>query len=152
MVDIRRAISSDADGISSMIVRALRETNNRDYPPHVIAAVAENFSPERVATLLTTRQVYVAVVDGAIVGTASLDGGAIRSVYVDPVYQRRGIGTQLMDILENTAREQSIAAIGVPSSITAEGFYRKRGYVFVRDEFHGEERTIIMRKKIGNAS
>jgi GNAT superfamily N-acetyltransferase len=152
MIDIRRAISLDADGISRVIVRALRETNSRDYPPHVITAVAENFSPERVAVLLMTRQVYVALIDGAIVGTASLDGSAVRSVYVDPVYQRKGVGTRLMDILESAAKEQSIAILGVPSSITAESFYRKRGYAFVRNEFHGEEHTIIMRKEISKTS
>jgi len=39
----------------------------------------------------------------------------------------------------------------VPSSITAAGFYRKLGFVFVRDEFHGDERTIIMKKDIRQA-
>ena len=86
--EIRRAVPPDVEDISSVIVRALHETNRRDCPPHVIAAVAENFSPVRVAAQLTTRQAYVAVVDGAVVGTASLDGRVIRSVYVDPSLSR----------------------------------------------------------------
>jgi len=146
--EIRRAVPDDAGDISGVILRALKETNARDYPPHVIAAVAANFSPERVLAQLARRQAYVAVVQGAIVGTASLDGDVIRSVYIDPVHQGKGIGAQLMDVLEALAREQSVGTLGVPSSITAEGFYRKRGYVFVRDEFHGEERTIIMKKDV----
>lgn len=134
-----------------MILRALRETNGRDYPPHVIAAVAENFSPEKVAAQLTTRQAYVAVIDGAVVGTASLNGSVLRSVYVDPAHQGKGIGAQLMDVLEGLARSQSVAILSVPSSITAEGFYQKRGFVSIRDEFHGDERTIIMRKDVDSA-
>jgi hypothetical protein len=39
----------------------------------------------------------------------------------------------------------------VPLSITAEGFYRKLGFVFVREKFHGEERTIIIEKDSGHA-
>jgi GNAT superfamily N-acetyltransferase len=151
IAEIRRAVALDAEAISRVILRALHETNARDYPAHVIASVAENFSAERVGEKLTTREVYVAIVDGAVVGTASLDGRAIRSVYVDPTYQRKGIGAGLMDVLEGLARERVVPTISVPSSITAEGFYRKLGFVFVRDEIHGDERTIIMKKDIGNA-
>ena len=151
-VEIRRALPSDAEEISRVIVRALHETNGRNYPPHVITAVAANFSPDRVAEKLATRKAYVAIVDGAVVGTASLHGPVIRSVYVDPAYQGRGIGARLMDVLEGLAREQAVLSLSVPSSITAEGFYRKLGFVFVRDEFYGDERTIIMKKDIGHAS
>jgi N-acetylglutamate synthase-like GNAT family acetyltransferase len=126
----------------------LHETNARDYPPHVISAVAANFSSQHVAAQLATRQAFVAVVDGAVVGIATLDGSVIRTVYVDPVYQGKGIGAQLLDLLEVLAREQSVTTLSVPSSITAEGFYRKRGFVSIRDHFHGDERTIIMKKNV----
>jgi N-acetylglutamate synthase-like GNAT family acetyltransferase len=146
--EIRRAVASDAEHISRVIISALHQSNAQDYPPQVISAVAENFSPERVAAQLGTRQAYVAVVGDAVVGTAALDGSVIRSVYVDPAHQGKGVGAQLMDILESLAREQSIATLSVPSSITAESFYRKRGFVSVRDHFHGDERTIIMKKDV----
>jgi N-acetylglutamate synthase-like GNAT family acetyltransferase len=149
--EIRRAVASDAERISRLIVSALHRTNARDYPAHVISAVAANFSPERVAAQLATRQAYVAVIDGAVVGTASLDGSVVRSVYVDPAYQGNGIGARLMDLLEALACEQSVTTLSVPSSITAEGFYRKRGFVSVRDHLHGDERTIIMKKDFDGA-
>ena len=149
--EIRRALPSDAEEISRVIIRALHETNGRDYPAHVITAVATNFSPERVAEKLAARRAHVAIVDGQIVGTASLDGDVVRSVYVDPSYQGKGIGARLMDVLETFARTQAVSTLGVPSSITAEGFYRRLGFVFVRDEFHGDERTIIMKKDVGHA-
>jgi GNAT superfamily N-acetyltransferase len=148
VAEIRCALPPDAEEISRVIVRALRETNGRDYPAHVITAIAENFSPQRVREKLASRRAYVAVVDGTVVGTGSLDGRVIRSVYVEPTYQGKGIGTQLMYVLEGLAREQGESNLSVPSSITAEGFYRKLGFVFVRDEFHGDERTIVMKKDI----
>jgi GNAT superfamily N-acetyltransferase len=105
--EIRRALLSDAEEISRVILRALHETNRQDYPAHVITAVAVNFSPERVAKKLAGRKSYVAIVDGAIVGSTSLDGRVIRSVYVDPTYQGKGIRTRLMVVLKSLARERA---------------------------------------------
>jgi ribosomal protein S18 acetylase RimI-like enzyme len=51
-----------------------------------------------------------------------------------------------MDAVEQLARDQSIGTLGVPSSTTAQGFYQRRGFVFVREELHGDERTIVMKK------
>ena len=143
---IRRAQAKDAEEISRIIVRALRITNAADYPPHVIDAVALSFTPKQVSAQLANRQAFVAVVDSQVVGTASLHGQVVRSVYVDPAHQRCGIGGKLMDAVEQLARDQSIGALGVPSSISAQEFYRRRGFVFVREEFHRDERTIVMKK------
>jgi GNAT superfamily N-acetyltransferase len=145
---IRRAEMHDAEEISRTIVRAIRLTNAADYPPHVIAAVTGNFTPRHVLAHLANRHVFVAVVEGQIVGTASLQDRVVRSVYVDPDHQGTGIGRKLMDAVEELARYQSIASVAVPSSITAQGFYRKRGFIFVREEQHGDERTIVMKKDL----
>jgi GNAT superfamily N-acetyltransferase len=150
-IEIRAATPADADAISRTIIRALRETNAQDYPPHVIAAVAENFSPEHVATQIAARQAYVAVIDGVVIGTASLHGHVVRSVYVDPHHQGKGVGARLMDTVELLARRQAVDTLSVPSSITAQAFYQHIGYLVVREEFHGDERTIIMKKKLDDA-
>lgn len=145
---VRKAETSDADGISRTIVRAIRITNAAGYPPHVIIAVAENFTPQDVLAHLANRQVFVAVVDDEIIGTASLHGQVVRSVYVDPGNQGTGIGRKLMEAVEGLAKSQSIGSLSVPSTITAQAFYAKCGFAFVRDEYHGDERTIIMEKRL----
>jgi GNAT superfamily N-acetyltransferase len=143
---IRRAEECDAEDISRTILRAIQITNAVDYPPHVIAAVVGHFTPQHVLAHLANRQVFVAVVDGKIVGTASLHGRVVRSVYVDPDNQGTGIGGKLMEAVEGLARSQSVHLLSVPSSITAQTFYSKRGFVFVRNEHQGDERTIVMEK------
>ena len=145
---IRRAEAQDADRISQTILRALRITNAADYPPHVIAAAAENFTPQHVLAHMANRHIFVAIAGGDVVGTASLHGRVVRSVYVDPDHQRVGIGAELMGAVEGFARSQSLDTLSVPSSVTAQEFYRKLGFTFVRDEFHGDERTIIMNKNL----
>jgi N-acetylglutamate synthase-like GNAT family acetyltransferase len=146
-IEIRRATERDADGISRVVIRALRETNAKDYPPEVISALVSNFSPEKVAFLIANRQVYIAIAHRIIIGTASLHGSVVRTVFVDPDH-RKGIGAKLMDVIESLARASSITRLSLRSSLTAHEFYKKLGYVPVREELHGQERTIIMEKQL----
>lgn len=150
-VEIRRATAGDAEAVYEIVLRALRETNARDYPASVIDRLVLTL-PEGVASKLEEWHAYVAVVDGGIVGTGSLSGKTVRAVFVHPEYQGRGIGTKLMDAVENAANAEFEGILGVQSSITAQPFYAKRGFKVVREAFYGEERTIVMSKDISNAS
>ena len=148
---IRPARGSDAEAVSQVILSALRETNAKDYTPEIIARLERNFSRAAVQELISKRKVFVAVLGQQIVGTASLDGKMIRSVFVAPNSQGRGIGRRLIAEVERAAREAGIMALVVPSSVTAEQFYAKLGFKAVRDSYHDDERTIIMERQLAPA-
>lgn len=143
---IRPARDADAADISAVIIRALRETNAKDYTDEIIARVEQGFGPDAVRTLIAKRTVFVATIGGRVVGTASLDGAVIRTVFVAPDVQARGIGKLLIAQVETIARARNIPVLTVPSSVTAETFYARLGYKAVRDDYHGDERTIIMER------
>lgn len=145
---IRPARDVDADEISAVVIRTLRETNARDYASEIIERIEHNFGPGAVLALIGKRTVFVAAVDGRVVGTASLDGNTVRTVFVSPDVQACGIGKQLMAEIERTAREREITMLTVPSSVGAETFYRQLGFSAVRDSYFGEERTIIMERSL----
>ena len=145
---VRAARAEDAAAISKVIIAALRESNALDYPPEVIAQVKQNFAAPQILSLMSQRQVYVAIDDQIVVGTASLDQQVIRSVFVAPEQQGKGIGRRLMARIESVAATHGLKELRVPSSITAEGFYALLGFQKVRDEFHGAERTVIMFKHL----
>jgi GNAT superfamily N-acetyltransferase len=143
---IRPALDEDAADISAVILRALRETNAQDYTDEIIARVERSFSPDAVRELIAKRAVFVATSGDRVVGTASLDGSVVRTVFVAPDVQARGIGKLLMAEIERTARERNIPSLTVPSSVTAETFYARLGFNAVRDSYHDDERTIIMER------
>lgn len=147
---VRPATSNDAAAISRVVLAALRESNSQDYPADVIAQVGQSFTPEAITAQLHKRKVFVALLDGNIIGTASLDGDVVRSVFVDPGHQKGGIGRHLMDVIHATAARAGVKAVRVPSSITAEAFYAALGYQKIRDAFHGAERTVVMEKRLQN--
>ncbi|MBD9504096.1 GNAT family N-acetyltransferase [Pseudomonas sp. PDM17] len=145
---IRQAHNGDAKAISQVIVAAVRESNGQDYPASVIESVVANFTPERVIELLQQRLVFVALLDDEIVGTGALDGHTVRSLFIAPQQQRKGIGKALMRRVEKTSLQRGIEVLLVPSSLTAESFYARLGYRLLREQLHGEERTLIMNKPL----
>jgi len=72
--------------------------------------------------------IYVALGEGRVLGTASLQGNGIYSLFVDPDYTHCGIGITLMKQLEQTALHNGHQHITLTSSITAVGFYLACGY------------------------
>ncbi|MBA2710268.1 MAG: GNAT family N-acetyltransferase [Tatlockia sp.] len=147
---IRRAKLTDAEAISHVIIQTLGEVNSKDYPTSVINEVIKNFSTEQIAAKMKQRKIFVITEKNHIIGTASLEGDQIRTVFVLPNKQGKQAGSLLMHYLEEVARKENISYLTVSSSITAEGFYLKLGYSVLRNEYYGEERTIIMKKKLSD--
>jgi hypothetical protein len=69
---IRPAIDDDAADISAVILRALRETNAKDYTNEIIERIERSFSPDAVLQLIGKRTVLVATIGSRVVGTAGL--------------------------------------------------------------------------------
>jgi len=59
----------------------------------------------------------------------------MRQVAVKEKYQRRGIGTKLVEYSESYARENGYGRIVLAARKTAAGFYERLGYGVVGEEF-----------------
>jgi GNAT superfamily N-acetyltransferase len=66
--------------------------------------------------------------DGEAVGTGTIVGDEITGVFVHPRLQMRGIGGQVMDGLEDMAREGGYASVRLAVSLPSRAFYENRGY------------------------
>ena len=138
---IERFQASQADAVSRIIRRDLTEINSRDYAQDRIDALVAYFSPEKIVENSRSQCTFVAIQDGQVVGTASLDNfGSAESpdyyavtVFVLPESHGRGIGTRLMQAVESEARKLGAERITVRAAITAKGFYLKLGYSFRND-------------------
>ena len=142
------AQTADAADVSRLILAALRTSNAKDYSAAVIERVEASFTPAAVAVLIGQRQVFVARLAERIVGTASLDGAVVRSVFVDPDFQRTGVGRQLMAQLLQVAGAAGVEVLAVPSSVTAQPFYATLGFEVVRENLYEGERTLVMQRAL----
>ncbi|MBN1259077.1 MAG: GNAT family N-acetyltransferase [Anaerolineae bacterium] len=154
---VKRFVPDQAQAVSDLIRRNLREINCRDYPPETIESLVGDYGPENILEAANEQQVFVAVDGDAVAGTAALadfgkDGVPefyAVTVFVQPERHGEGIGRQLMEAVEAQAQALGAAKITVRASITAKDFYRTLGYRFKEDrEILDEHRLYRMEKAL----
>ncbi|RCX21462.1 GNAT family acetyltransferase [Fontibacillus phaseoli] len=146
---IREFVKDDCHQISTIISDNLIHVNSRDYGDKIINNMLSIFTPEYIMGLSKTRKMFVAVIEDIVVGTASLDRDTIYMVFVDKDRHKSGIGRELIRHIERMALDSGVATLQLPSSLTAQSFYKKLGYLdmdVVESEQYG--RDIIMIKKL----
>ncbi|CAN5869297.1 hypothetical protein BH11PSE3_BH11PSE3_08380 [soil metagenome] len=145
---IRQATRDDAAAISALIRHTVRRSNAVDYSPEVIELIVANFTADKVTERMAARDVYICQIGRRIVGTVSLAGDRLHSMFVDPDAQRTGIGSQLVAHLEAHARKSSVRDIRLSSSLTARDFYEKLGYRVLGFEERDDGSTFRMAKTL----
>jgi GNAT superfamily N-acetyltransferase len=77
----------------------------------------------------------------------SMHAARIRAMYTHPDWTRLGIGTLLLDLGENAAREAGFKTIELGSTVPGEPLYLARGYVEVERKVeqaaNGSDNTVI---------
>lgn len=75
------------------------------------------------------------------------DAARIRAMYTHPEWTRKGIGTLLLKLGEEAARNAGFKSIELGSTVPGEPLYRARGYVEVERKVetaaNGSENTVI---------
>lgn len=128
---IRRAAPADAPAIWAIHTRAIRETASAHYPPESVVAWSGRMTPESYVEPIEARVVLVAEDDdGRIAGYAQLNPreGIVQACYVDPDFNRRGVGRALMAAVEDEARAHGRTALLLDASLNAIAFYESLGW------------------------
>lgn len=128
MIEIREFKDQDALEASDLIRKTLSEENSKFYPVSVIKFMVNEFTPRFLVELSKEREFFVAIEKSKILGTITLIKDYIGTVFVNPDYHGKGIGTKLMEAIENLAKERKIEELRLNSSINAVDFYEKLCY------------------------
>jgi putative acetyltransferase len=128
MIAIRTFEPRDAETVSALIGRTMRESNSHDYRLERLEPLIAYFSPEKLRQLAQERVCLVAEASGQLIGTAALDGTELATFFVLPEYQGQGIGARLLAAIEEHARALGIAMLTVDASVTGAAIYDRMGY------------------------
>ena len=123
---IRRATVADAAAIARVHVASSQFAYADILPAEQIAAMSPDAKRSEWQELLGEGGVvWVAEVEGSVVGFASLDREHLTSLYVDPIAQGAGVGTVLLaEAQRGGARTLDVLA----DSGHARMFYAARGW------------------------
>jgi len=125
---IRRAKPSDAKEISILRRKTIEKINSKDYPKSVIKFLKRKNSESEILKRIKERELFVAIEDKKIIGTADLEGNKIGGVFIRTDRIGKGIGKKLMQFIENYAKKKGIKKLKLYPTRTAHDFYIKLGY------------------------
>ena len=126
---IRLFDERDAEAVSRLIRDNLLHVNSRDYDASVIDYMCRMFTPSYLRETAVTRTMFVAEINGQVVGTVGLEGDEVCALNVSPGEHGQRIGERLLPHVEDVALERNIHWLQLSASLTAVRFYEKMGYV-----------------------
>lgn len=129
---LRRYKSSDCKILAELFYNTVHTVNTADYSEEQVSAWADgNIDLSKWNNSFLSHFTVIAEIDGVVAGFGDIDKtGYLDRLYVHSGYQRMGIGTALCDELEHSVNAPKIFTY---SSVTARGFFEKRGYKVVKE-------------------
>ena len=134
-ITIRRFVESDVQAVQNIIHRGLREVNGKDYPAELIEEYCNYFTTEKIKSQANSAHTYVALADDKVIGTGSISSywgslteSILLTIYILPEFIGQGVGTAIIQALEQDEYFLRANRIEIPSSVTAVKFYEKMGY------------------------
>jgi GNAT superfamily N-acetyltransferase len=148
--DTRRATEADAPGIASAHINSIRTLGPAFYPTDVVEAWGEGLTAEVYINAMRAGEAFF-VATGQLDGTSVVLGFATHrvdddqdaaSVYVRGAVARQGIGSALLRLAEQHARDHGAKSIQIQASLAGVEFYRANGF-----ETLGGSKAVLMTGK-----
>jgi putative acetyltransferase len=131
-MEIRRY--QEEDDVEQVIQNATTSVEPKNYSREQQEHL-ENVIPEMNLDFAEKdRYIYfVAAEDGEIIGLAGFqrESGTLAGIFVEPEHMGEGIGSQLLEKIENEADKKGVEEMESLASLEAVEFYRKNGYEVV---------------------
>ena len=143
-ISLRKATEADTSELYRIHTSAIRETCSSHYNEQQVTAWVGRQNPGRYLIFVRRGEIIVAQdKDGQIVGFGhsmpdsmltleekdGLQAVQIKGLFIDPKYITKGIGSRIIEYLEERAVEEGAEMLTVISSMNAINFYTKCGFV-----------------------
>lgn len=128
----RKAQVSDSKELSEIRRGVFGKIPGENYNKKLIAVLNKDYSPKGLREKIKKYPTFCLIKVREIIGSVSLNKSEIKGVFVKYSYTRKGIGTKLMNFIENYARKKGLKKVHLWSAEKAKGFYEKLGYKTLR--------------------
>lgn len=126
----------DTQAIMKLFYDTVHDINIQDYTIEQVNAWAQSDMNYEVWHKRSQAKLpYIAEINGEIVGFGELEAdGHINCFYCHSKYQRMGIGSKLLSLMENIASLRGVKRLYTEASITAKPFFLFKGFSIVREQ------------------
>ena len=132
---MRRATSEDVSEILELFTETIRKVNTRDYSAAQIGVWSEARNEAIWLEKIRDQYFLVKELEGEMVGFSSIDAtGYLDFMYVHAEHQGEGIASQLLGEIKKQARKQKNNTVWTSSSITAQPFFSRHGFIEIKKE------------------
>jgi putative acetyltransferase len=130
MLTVRPYVTADSDATIEIFLEAIRKVASKDYNPAQVDAWAKVEDREAWAKRRSSRPTWVIQCENVPIGFADLEpDGHLDMMFVHPDYQGIGVASLLLGKVETEARKQGLRRIFTEASVTARGFFERRGFI-----------------------
>lgn len=126
---LRPAQPGDGKAVFNVTAQSIKALSNGLYSPEQLDGWMGARTPAFYEQLIQRGQMVVALHQGSIVGFVDAEPGEVTRLFLLPEAARTGLGARLLQIGIDKARGPGIDVIKVESTLNAEDFYRKHGFV-----------------------
>ena len=124
----RLAMPDDASRLYDVRRRSILEL----APPKMPAEEAETWATQLTLTGMARKlrelEIWIAEFDGTVAGWGAIRADCLEGLYTAPEFAGRGVGAELLGMLEGLMRERGVEAVRAEASSNAREFYLRRGY------------------------
>jgi predicted N-acetyltransferase YhbS len=148
-VIIRKYQPEDAQQCSALMQNHFRN-DAMNLPDIVRKSITDARTTEYVRSISKNRTLAVAELNDKIVGMGGLKGNEVRHIYVNRKFQKKKIGSAILNFLGEEAKKNGLFSIMVNSVFYATDFYTKNGFKFLQHtqiERHGSVIEAVLLEK-----
>ncbi|MDR0833614.1 MAG: GNAT family N-acetyltransferase [Candidatus Symbiothrix sp.] len=127
---ITKATSQDIAIVQEIVYKTIHGIYPNYYPKEVVDYFLNWHNEETILIDLNKGNIFLLALDGLYVGTGTKNENCMSRIYILPEYQGKGLGSMLMDFLEEQISLES-DVVYIESSYPAYDIYTKRGYASV---------------------
>lgn len=146
MFNIELLKENDISSVQKLIEKTVKISFPPYYPDISIKYVIESLNYEGIKKIAEFTHFYVVKNNDKIIGCGAIGPycdskteSSLFNIFVDPDYQHQGIGTLIMNTLENDEYYIRANRIEIPASMLAIPFYKKFGYKHKNNELIYED-------------
>ena len=133
-VKIRKIERQDIDQVTMMIKNVHRKSFIGIYSKELIEIFCHKYDLDNFVKRMKTIDYFVAedLVNNKIVGIIGLQDNQLRTFFVDPDYQNKGVGGFLFQYLETQAKNRKLKELYLEGSPIGEPIYKHFGFVKIK--------------------